>query len=214
MNKKAVIEWQYLPPVQYFTKWVCYKEIILENGENYRKGSYRNRTYIAGANGPLRLTIPLRKGKNQQQNIQEVTIAYDQSWPQQHWGSIQSAYGNAPFFTFYADELELLFRERPEKLIDWNRQLLSLLLELLGLPADLSVTHTWQPQLPPDTDDLRNTIHPKVHRREQDTFFAPQPYAQVFSEKHGFLPNLSILDLLFCAGPESLSILEASVPNR
>lgn len=214
MNKKAVIEWQYLPPVQYFTKWVFYEEVILEHAENYRKGSYRNRTYIAGANGPLRLTIPLRRGKNQQQNIQEVTIAYDQPWPQQHWGSIQSAYGNAPFFAFYADELEPLFRERPEKLIDWNRQLLSLLLELLGLPADLPVTYTWQAQLPPDTDDLRNTIHPKVHRREQDAYFTPQPYAQVFTEKHGFLPNLSILDLLFCAGPESLFILEASVPSR
>jgi len=214
VNKKAVIEWQYLPPVQYFSKWVLYDTIILENQENYRKGSYRNRTYIAGANGPLRLSIPLRKGKNQQRSIRDVEIAYDQPWPQQHWGSIQSAYGSAPFFPFYADELAPLFQERPARLIEWNHQFLTILLELLGLSAELPTTRAWARRVPPDTDDLRDIVHPGKHPSVSDPHFIPKPYMQVFAEKHGFLPNLSILDLLFCAGPESYSILEASIPNR
>ena len=210
MNKKAVIEWQYLPPVQYFTKWLLYEEVLLENWENYRKGTFRNRTYIAAANGPLRLTIPLRKGKNEQQPISEVRIAFDQPWPQQHWSSIQSAYGNAPFFPYYANDLEAAFRQPPSRLIDWNRVLLQIILPALNLPDEIRQTDRWQDHLPPEVDDLRNHLHPKPQHRKPDPRFQPQPYAQVFMEKHGFLPNLSILDLLFCAGPESLFILEAS----
>jgi len=183
----------------------------MEQCEHYRKGSYRNRTYIAGANGPLRLTIPLRKGKNEQQPIDGVQIAYEQSWQQQHWGSIQSAYGNAPFFPFYADELAPLFEEPIDLLVRWNRLLLTTILDCLGLDSTLPETRTWEEQLSAGTDDWRNAIHPKEHRGRPDPKWQPNAYPQVFLEKHGFLPNLSILDLLFCAGPESVSILEESV---
>ncbi len=182
----------------------------MEGCEHFRKGSYRNRTYIAGANGPLRLTIPLRKGKNEQQPIEAVQIAREQPWQQQHWQSIQSAYGNAPFFPFYADELAPLFEENVDFLVQWNRNLLTTLMDCLGLESALPETKTWQEELPENTHDWRNAIHPKEHRGRPDPDWQPAAYPQVFREKHGFLPNLSILDLLFCAGPESVSILEGS----
>jgi len=185
----------------------------MEQCEHYRKGSFRNRTYIAGANGTLRLTIPLRKGKNEQQSIEGVQIAYQLPWQQQHWQSIQSAYGNAPFFPFYADEFAPLFAEKVDLLVTWNRKLLVTILDCLGLDSTLKETNTWQDQLPPTMDDWRNAIHPKGHRRLPDPSWQPQPYPQVFREKHGFLPNLSILDLLFCAGPESVGILEGSIAD-
>ena len=213
MSRIAVIEWQYLPPVQFFTLFLRYDQVLLEQYEHYRKGSYRNRTYIASANGALRLTIPLRKGKNEQQPIDGVQIAYDQSWQQQHWQSIQSAYGNSPFFPFYADQLAPLFTEPLDLLAQWNRMLLTTLLDCLGLDSELAITHSWQDPLPNQIDDWRNAIHPKAHRGRPDPQWQPQVYPQVFREKHGFLPNLSILDLLFCAGPESVAILEGSLSD-
>ncbi len=213
MSRIAVIEWQYLPPVQFFTLFLRYDRVLLEKHEHYHKGSYRNRTYIAGANGPLRLTIPLRKGKNEQQPVDGVQIAYDQPWQQQHWQSIQSAYGNSPFFPYYADDLAPLFTEAEELLVQWNQKLLTTVIDCLGLDSNLAETQSWEDPLPEGFDDWRNAIHPKPHRGRKDPRWQPQVYPQVFREKHGFLPNLSILDLLFCAGPESVSILEGSLSD-
>lgn len=187
-----------------------YDTVVLEDWENYRKGSYRNRTYIAGSNGVLRLTVPLKKGKNQQQPITEVMISYEEPWQQQHWASIYSAYGNAPYYLFYADELQSLYDTKPDRLVDWNALLLQSVLDLLGIPGSLERTQHWEAHVPEDVADLRNVIHPKPQRQLPDPHWKLIPYPQVFQEKHGFSPNLSILDLLFCTGPEALSVLESS----
>ena len=118
-----LLETQYLPSIQYCSKFCSADPVVIEQHENYRKGTYRNRSHIASANGLLRLTIPLQKGKNQQQNIRTVRIAYNQPWQAQHWTSIQSAYGNSPFFEFYADELQPFFKKKETFLWDWNFQL-------------------------------------------------------------------------------------------
>ncbi len=203
MKTILCIETAYLPPLQYLSKWVGKREIRLEAQEHYQKGSYRNRCYLAGSHGPLCLSIPLKKGKNQGQPIREVQIDNKTAWHKQHWRSIQSCYGKAPFFAHYAAELEPLYATPPRFLFDWNLRLLYWLKEQFNLRAEISCTDTYLRQLPPHWLDLRNSISPKKHRSKPDPDFQPQPYPQLFSEKLGFLPNLSSLDMLFCLGPES-----------
>lgn len=206
-----LLELQYLPPVQYWAKLVQYPNVWLERSEHYVKGSYRNRCHIAGVNGPLRLSIPLQKGKNEQQSIQEVAIAYETPWNSQHWTSIRSAYGNAPFWDFYADELEPVFKDKKSLLFDYNRALFSTIKDLLQIDTNISFTDTYHSPSPPNVLDFRNAIHPKPRRAKPDADFMAIPYPQVFEEKHGFLENLSVLDLLFCCGPEAVLKLEGMV---
>ena len=205
-----LLELQYLPSVQYFSKLLAYEQVYLEAQENYVKGSYRNRAHIADSHGVQRLSIPLQKGKNEQQNIREVAISFRENWHRQHWQAIRSAYGRAPFFEFYADELQPLFEQPPALLWDWNFQLLETICELLSIDFQPIMTEIYEKKVGEEVLDFRSKIHPKAHRALVDEHFAPVPYAQVFQERHGFLPNLSILDVLFCCGPESYSILMRS----
>ena len=208
LNHSALLELHYLPCVQYFSKLAHYPVVYIEQQENYQKGSYRNRCHIAGANGILRLSVPLRQGKNEQQAIRELEIAYKEAWQARHWASIRSAYGSAPFFEYYAGRLQPHFEQQTIHLFDYSLALLRTLIELLQLDCELRLTEEYVQEPPEGCIDLRNTIHPKKHRRKPDAHFQPAPYPQVFLEKHGFLPNLSILDLLFCTGPQAGLILE------
>ena len=210
MNPKAqaVIEAHYLPSIQYFSKLAHYPMVWIEQHEHYEKRSYRNRCHIAGSNGLIRLSIPLLKGKNQQQNIQDTQIAFHEPWMSQHWSSIQSAYGNAPFFEYYAEALGSLYQQPIHSLFQWNLKLLELLLRFIPLETTIQLTETYQKVIPEPIADLRNTIQPKSTHQKVDHHFHPVAYPQVFSEKHGFSPNLSILDLLFCTGPQAILYLE------
>lgn len=205
MKKKLLIELPYLGTVGYFAKLLQYEEIIIEQHENYKKRTYRNRCHLMSANGVLKLSIPLEKGKNQGQNIKSVKIAYSQSWQNEHWRSIQSAYGRAPFYEYYADEIKDIFDSQPETLFDLNWQLMELIIELLQLDLKISFSETFQKELPEDTADGRNTILPTKNLEAENIKL--RKYNQVFEEKHGFIPNLSILDLLFCCGPEAQGVL-------
>lgn len=213
-NKEAILlELQYLPPIQYFAKLVEYSEVWIEQEENYRKGSYRNRCHIATANGLMRLSIPLEKGKNEQMPIRQVRIAYEEPWQRQHWIGIRSAYGRAPFFDFYAEELAPFYEKEWAYLFDFNWALLLKLMELIGLPADLRLTEAYQEKPAANISDYRNSIFPKKHRQKKDSRFKAPKYRQLFEERHGFMPNLSILDLLFCTGPQTLLYLESAIVN-
>ncbi len=195
-----LIELQYLPPVATLTAMARADTVWLEACENYGKGSYRNRCLLASANGVQRLSVPLKKGKHQKMPIRLVHIAYDEPWQRIHWQAIQSAYGRAPFFEHYAPQLAFFFKKPWEKLWDLNMALLGFLLEGLELELNIQLTTTYQPVAPAGTLDLRNRIRPG---REVPTDIGPLPrYPQVFEERHGFLPNLSALDLLLIAGPE------------
>lgn len=206
--KRILLDLQYLPPIQYFSKLYSYDEVHIEQHENYIKGSYRNRAYIASANGKLRLSIPLEKGKNQQQDIRSVRLAYHQNWQAQHWTAICSAYGNSPFFEFYVDELAPFYKEkRYEFLFDFNKDLLSTLMELMGIDTPIHFTESYQKELPTDMLDFRGGIHPKPQKQQADPNYEAIYYPQVFEDKYGFTPNLSVLDLLFCSGMEAGSVL-------
>jgi hypothetical protein len=205
-----LLELHFLPSIQYLSKWLCFEQVIIEQQEHYIKGSYRNRAHLIGSNAPIRLSVPLQKGKNEQLSIREVRIANEQPWQKAMIRTIQSAYGKAPFYEFYAPPLLEILEQAHSFLFDLNRALLEEILDLLELDIPLSYTDTFQTSPPKDVLDFRNHIHPKTHRRQPDPWFQIVEYPQVFQEKHGFLPNLSILDVLFCAGPQTIEILAKS----
>jgi hypothetical protein len=205
-----LLELHFLPSVQYLSKWLCFERVVIEQHEHYIKGSYRNRAHLIGSNAPICLSLPLQKGKNEQMPIREVQLANEQSWQKAMIRTIQSAYGKAPFFEFYAPPLLEILEQPHTFLFDLNRKLLEEILDLLELDTPLSYTSAFQPSPPEGMLDFRNAIHPKKHRRRPDSEYQVVEYPQVFQEKHGFLPNLSILDVLFCAGPQTIEILAKS----
>ena len=212
-ENSILMELPYLPCIQFFSK-IIQGKVYLEHCENYTKGSYRNRCHIASAQGVQVLSIPLRGGKHQQQSIREVRISNDTPWNTQHWTAIKSAYGKSPFFEYYADELFSIFKKKYEFLWDWNWELLQKLLPLLQVNADLEYTSEYQKITPSSVLDFRNGISPKPHKALPDSNFTPYKYGQVFEAENGFLPNLSILDLLFCTGPEASFILGKCVKTE
>ncbi len=190
-------------------KLTQFDEVVLEANENYSKRSFRNRAHILTSSGVQRLSIPLAKGKNEQMPIRQVGIAYEQNWQLNHWKSIQTAYSRAPFFEFYADDLHPIFEKKFERLFDWNLDLCQLLCELMGLDIQWTFTSEYQKDYKEEaTKDLRNAVTPRNWDRLNKDFFKSIPYAQVFQEKHGFVANVSALDLLFCKGPEAAFYLE------
>jgi len=216
-TKYALLSSAYLAPVQYFTKLISYPEIYIETCESYLKQSYRNRAIILTANGILQLSVPVGDGPRAKGSIKEIKISYDQPWQQMHWRGISSAYNNSPFFEYYADDLAPFYQHKKwEFLIDFNLELLNTILKSLRLKTDLKFTEDYHlaANLPELCDDFRYSIHPKPQKQESDKHFSPMPYIQVFSEKWGFVPNLSILDLLFNEGPQSVSYLRSCIRDR
>lgn len=206
-----LIELHYFPTIQYFSKFFSHPNLILEQHENYVKRSYRNRAHIATANGLLRLSIPLEKGKNQQQSIREVRISYDENWQTKQWTAICSAYGNAPFFEYYVDDFKPLFEEKTPFLFEHNLKVLNILFFVLDFKPPIQLSQNYLTEPYDGLVDFRNKITPKTGEGPMDKTYQNIHYQQVFAEKNGYLSNLSILDLIFCKGPETMSILENSV---
>lgn len=199
----ALIELFYWPPVSWLALARQSAVLWLEASENFQKGSYRNRCHIAGPNGMQRLSIPLQKGKHQQTPIRDVRIAYDEPWQRTHWRSIRTAYGNAPYFEHFADAVAPFFEKKHAFLFDLNLEVLHFLLGNMRWQGQIHLTETYrQPGQPIDAEmavlDARGLIGPDKPATTE--WFAPEPYPQVFTERHGFLPDLSALDVLFCCG--------------
>jgi hypothetical protein len=205
-----LIELQYLPPVQYFTMLFSYETVFIEQHEHYVKRSYRNRCHIATANGIQRLSIPLKKGKNEQQPIREVRISYDENWQKNHWSAICTAYSNAPFFEHYENIFQPFFSRKFKFLFDLNVELLQMTLEILDFRKHLEYSVTYEKNVPPSVLDCRNVIVPQSGHKLEAPGFNAAKYPQVFEEKNGFIPNLSILDLIFCTGPQASFYIENS----
>jgi len=180
--------------------------------EHYSKGSFRNRCVIAMAGGLQSLSIPLVKGKNQQTDIREVRIDYSQNWQQLHWRTVQTAYGSAPFFDYYKATVMQFYEKKMDLLFDFCIDFQNQILKLLKLSPAIEFTSEYVV----DVDaalllDFRNKISPKSYTQAEDPHFSPAVYPQIFEDRHGFTPNLSILDLLFCAGPEASYYLKNSI---
>ena len=201
--KKVLLHPTYFGSIAQYVAIAQANEVVFENEDNYQKQTYRNRTYIYGANGKLLLTIPIKHtGKAGRQLYRDVRIENDFSWQTLHWKSLETAYRTSPFFEYYEDEFAPLFEKRKEFLLDFNYECFQALQDCLQLDTPFSKTYKYQEQ-PEDSIDLRNLV---VAKKEKS--YDLQSYIQVFSEKHGFISNLSILDLLFNEGTNALIYLE------
>lgn len=196
----------FFAPVCYFTHIASFGQTYIEQHEHFIKQTYRNRAVILGANGPIALIVPVEKGRGPKIRITDLRISYDEEWQRNHWRTIFSAYNSSPFFEYYSDELEPFFKKKYTFLFDFNQQITQTIMEILEIPTTLHVTEAFE-QIPHECLNLREKINPKAHRNAADPDFIAQPYTQVFSDKFGFLPDLSILDLLFNEGPSAHSIL-------
>lgn len=213
MCNTILLEIQYAAPIQYYTKFLQYDTLQIEQKENYSKGSFRNRAYIATANGILCLSVPLVKGKHQQTDIRAVHIDYSQDWRQVHWRSIKTAYGSAPFFEYYAESILQFYEKKYERLFDLCIDFQKMMLNFLRLSPNIEFTELFTQESTVGVLDFRNKISTKYYQQAEkfDAAFFPNPYPQLFEDRYGFLPNLSILDLLFCTGPEAFSYLRQSI---
>ncbi len=199
----------FFPPVQYFSRLVSVNEALVEGHCNYSRQTYRNRYLIMGANGILQMSVPIEKISGVKTKTKDILVSYDTSWNELHWKSIVSAYNASPYFQFYDLDIGAIFNKKWKYLLDMNLESVNTILDCLGLSISISVTDNF---LPIDTyrNDFREIIQPKK-KLSVDSFYTPVAYRQVFEQKHGFVPNLSILDLLFNKGPESLIVLKESL---
>tara|TARA_R110002096_G_scaffold146733_2_gene305539 strand:+ start:17731 stop:18300 length:570 start_codon:yes stop_codon:yes gene_type:complete len=179
------------------------EEVLLEMDDNFVKQTYRNRTYIYGANGKLALNIPVIHSQKNRQKYRDVKIFNEEKWQSLHWKSLLSAYRASPFFEFYEDELKPLFEIKTDYILDFNLKCFEVICDCLQLELNTSKNETYQNKVE-GINDFRHLVNAK---KEPDYPF--DTYTQVFNDKHGFIPNLSILDLLFNEGPNALNYLES-----
>jgi len=186
----------YFPNLAHFNAMVKSDVVFFELCDNYQKQTLRNRTEIYGANGKLALTVPVSYTQKNRQLYKDVTIANNGLWQQQHLKSLQSAYSMSPFFEFYIDDLIPLFEKQFNYILDFNLICFEVLNDCLQLNINVEQTKVFEKE-PKGKTDLRRLVS---RNYEVNSF---SPYTQVFTEKHGFIPNLSILDLLFNEGPNA-----------
>ena len=200
----------YLAPVEYYVKLLTYDKIFIEQYDHYLKQTYRNRCTIAAPDGPLALTVPIVKPNTPKCFMRDIRISDHGNWRHLHWNALESAYNHTAFFEYYKDDFRPFYEKKYEFLMDFNEALCRLICSLIDLQPDLTRTSEYRTSFGPNEDDFRERIHPKKDFRTEDDAFSPCSYYQVFQEKLGFLPNLSIVDLLFNMGPESLLVLQKS----
>jgi hypothetical protein len=202
--KKLLISTAWLPPAEYYACLFSADEVFIEAHESYAKQTYRNRCVIAGPNGKQALTIPVLHKAESRIPIREVEIDYSSRWQAIHWRSIETAYNKSPFFEYYRGEFEPLFLSRRRFLFDLNLDGLELCLKLTGRSMIPAYTGHFR-KVYEDIEDKRTQISPKNHH----AVMAFPRYPQVFEQSNGFIPNLSIIDLLFNRGPDASAYLES-----
>ncbi|MFV9550196.1 WbqC family protein [Algibacter sp. PT7-4] len=200
---KIIIHPTYFPNIATFTAIANANNVVFEMDDNFLKQTYRNRTYIYGANGKLGLNIPVIHSQKNRQKYKDVKIFNEDNWQSQHWKSLLSAYRTSPFFEYYEDEIKHLFTEKTNFLLDFNLKCFEVICECLQLEINTSKTEVYQKSFE-DKTDFRHLVHAK-----KEPIYNFENYTQVFNSKHGFIENLSILDLLFNEGPNALNYLES-----
>ncbi|MGL4993656.1 MAG: WbqC family protein [Bacteroidales bacterium] len=200
----------YLAPTSYYIALYNAKSASIEQYDNYIKQTYRNRCTIGGANGTMDLSIPIEKPSTAKAHMCDIRISNHGNWRHLHWNALISAYRSTPFFEYYADDLAPLYEKSVEFLIDFNEELREIISSHLNVETPIVLTKEYTDEIPNNTLDLRDRIHPKKEIG-LGAAFTTKPYYQVFSSKYGFQPNLSIVDLLFNMGPEGELILRDSL---
>lgn len=194
----------YFGPVQWYQKLYRSEAVEIEQWESFQKQTYRNRCLIATTNGVQALTVPVERHI---ETIKDIRISDHGNWRHLHWNALQSAYGESPFLDYYQDDIRPFFEKRWTYLFDFNEEIRQKMCELIDIQPEVGYTKAYanHGDSPHDLRDFREGIQPKHPAPDAD--FVPKPYYQVYQQKHGFLANLSILDLLFNMGPESIFYL-------
>ena len=202
----ALLQTTYFGPVQWYQKLKRYDHCVIEQYDSYQKQTYRNRCVIATANGLQALTVPVDHSPLTIDHVQckDLRISDHNQWRRVHWNALQSAYSESPFFEYYADDIRPFFEQKYEFLIDFNEAIRQKMCELLDIDTSVSYSSGFRVQ-GSGFMDFREVIHAK--HPQDDPEFQPRSYWQVFQHRYGFQPNLSILDLLFCMGPEAVFYL-------
>ena len=210
----ALLQTTYFGPIQWYQKLYRYDHCLIEQYDSFQKQTYRNRCVIATANGLQALTVPIEHSlltPHLSPLVKDLRISDHNQWRRVHWNALQSAYSESPFFEYYADDLHPFFEKKYDYLIDFNEEIRQKVCELIDIHPHVEYTPEYISHLSSlishfsSLDDFRDVINAK-HPQPDDDFEA-KAYWQVFQHKHGFQPNLSILDLLFNMGPESIFYL-------
>ena len=209
---QTLLSTTYFGPIQWYQKLYRAEKVFIERCETFQKQTYRNRCLIATTNGIQALTIPVSSSTPDSCLLSTTRISDHGNWRHLHWNALKSAYGESPFFDYYQDDIRPFFEQRWDYLFDFNEAIRAKMCELLDIQPSVSYTKEFTPSeglasksTVNKIKDYRSAIRPK--HPEPDPDFTPKRYYQVYEQKHGFLPNLSILDLLFNMGPESILYL-------
>ncbi|HEY8387731.1 MAG TPA: WbqC family protein [Parasegetibacter sp.] len=198
-------DYQYFSNIEWYKTLIDFKYLYFDEYENYRKMSFRNRLVIAGANGLISLSVPLIDGRDQKRSMREVQINNTTNWQTLHWRSIVSCYNRSPWFEYYRGSLEIIYMQKFDYLKDWNFALFLWVRKQLGIEVEIVSDIEGFPDS--DLVDIRDRWLPKNYTRAELVAGKPVKYSQVFEDKIGFQPNLSIIDLLFCEGRATLDLL-------
>ena len=198
--QKVLLPLFYLPPISWFSVFSNKNnQITFEQFEHFTKQTYRNRTCIFGTNGKLPLIIPIHH--NGKRAFKDIEISYAERWQNLHWKSIKTAYQSSPYFEYYENYLEKIYENQPKFLIDFNLKSLEIINNILKINKEFSLTEEYIKS--PEEKDFREYFSAK-----KEPEMPQKEYYQTFSDKLGFIKNLSILDLLCNIGPESYSYLK------
>lgn len=211
--KTALLSSTYFGPVQWYQKLHRYDRCLIEQHDNFVKQTYRNRCIIPTTNGIQALSIPVSCPQGSQLSktpMRDVRISDHGNWRHIHWNALCSTYGESPFFDYYQDDLRPFFERKWTFLFDFNMEIILKMVELLDIRPKISLTTVFlsdasmAENATEDSlvDDFRDVIRPKHPGLDSD--FMARPYYQVYQQKHGFQPNMSILDLLFNEGNEAI----------
>lgn len=210
----TILSTTYCGPVQWYHKLYRSDLVLMECHETFQKQTYRNRCVIATTNGPQTLTVPVERGTSP--FIRDIRISNHGNWRHQHWHALMSAYNESPFFDYYEDDFRPFFEKKYDFLYDFNMEICQKVCELIDIQPNIRHTEEYVKlrsvddgkiinslsNLSTELNDFRSSINPK--HPVADAHFIPRRYYQVYERKHGFQPNLSIIDLLFNMGPESI----------
>ena len=201
MPGKILISTAYLPPVEYFSLIQDADEVLVEREENYLKQTYRNRCYILSSDGAHPLSVPVYLGSIHKTPVNEIRIDYSKRWQQVHLRAMTASYNSSPYFEFYFENIEKVISKNHDFLLDMNMELTESVLEILKMKKTISFTTNFK-----SIGDMANDFRYKITPKEE-SHFAVKEYFQVFNKDEGFVPDLSIIDLVFNMGPDAIDYI-------
>lgn len=204
VHNTPLLSTAYLPSVQYMACLAKYTTVYIEQHETFPKQTFRNRTLIATGNGPLMLNVPVSRPQGNHTQTGNITVSYHEPWNIRHWRAIVSAYNAAPYFLYYRDGFEEILSQHFSLLSELNDALLRYILCKLKIKCKVIYTTDYQ-----SPDNIQLDYRNSMTSKKKPFDFKMPPYSQVFDTRHGFIPNLSVIDLLFNLGPESKNYLQA-----